>query len=255
MRKNRLFTGVLLVALCCLVFTGCESESDSDPVITFEDVNLGENGYWNGSDLSGVQRNYESYGEPVTEYAGSFKSGDLTCNNLYNATYHSWSGIACSSHIDMDSIGVGNQYSVYATSGAGGSKKFAVICPFDSSGCSFSQEMTIKSLMINNATYAYLAIKEGKDGYKNDTKFTAEDCFYITITGYDANGKKTSDVVFYLADFRNGKNYICANWTKVELESLGKIKSLSFKLTSTDMSWGYMDTPGYACIDNIVYTK
>ena len=255
MRKSRLFAGVLLVALCCLVFTGCESESDIDPVITFEDVNLGENGYWNGSDLSGVQRNYESYGEPVTEYAGSFKSGDLTCNNLYNATYNSWSGMACSSHIDMDSIGVGNQYSVYATSGAGGSEKFAVICPFDSSSCSFDTETEIKSLMINNATYTYWTVKEGKDGSGYARKFDAGDYYYMTITGFDAAGQKTNSINYYLADFRDGKTFICKEWTKIDLKPLGKIKSLSFKLTSTDVSYGYMNTPGYACIDNIVYVK
>ena len=255
MRKNRFFAGALLIALSCLGFTSCESEDDADQVITFEKVNLGSTGYWNGSDKSGVSRSYESWGQTVTEYAGGFTSGILTCNNIYNETYYSWSGMACSSHNDMDSIGFGNQYSVYATSGAGGSKKFAVICQFDSSSCSFNQEKEVKSLMINNATYTYLAIKEGKDGYTNATKFEAGDYYYITVTGYDANGQKTNSVDFYLADYRNGQAFVCKDWTKVNLETLGKVKTLSFKLTSTDMSYGYMNTPAYACIDNIVYTE
>ena len=256
MKKNRLFTGALLIALCCFGFTSCESEEDTDKVITFEDVNLGENGFWNGSDLSGTSSSYnDSWGQMVTEYAGEFTSGDLACNNKYNATYYSWSGIACSSHTNMDSVGYGNQYSVYATSGAGGSSKFAVVYPVDSSRCSFNQETTVKSLMINNATYTYLAIKEGKDGYNNQTKFAANDFYYITITGYNANGLKTGSKDYYLADFRSGKSFICKDWTKVNLEILGKVKAISFKLTSSDMSYGFMDTPGYACIDNIVYTR
>ena len=255
MKKNRLFAGALFIALCCLGFTGCKSDDDTETVITFEDVNLGTKGYWNGSDLTGSPSSYVSWGQTVTEYAGSFKSGILTCNNVYNATYSSWSGIACSSHTDMDSIGYGNQYSVYTTSGAGGSSNFALICPFDSSTCSFSKAVEIQSLMINNSTYVYWALKEGKDGYGATTKFKTGDYFYITITGFDENNTKTDSVNYYLADFRDGKSYICQNWTNVSLSKLGKIKSMSFKMTSTDTGYNGMNTPSYACIDNIVYKQ
>jgi hypothetical protein len=256
MNKNRLFIGVMACALCCFGFTACESEEDTDKVITFEDVNLGNAGYWNGSDKTGTPSTYTAWGSTVTEYRGAFVSGDLACNNVYNDTYSSWSGMACSSQTDMDKIGYINQYSVYATSGAGGSKKFAVICPFDSSTCSFSEETEVKSLMINNATYAYWAMKIGEDGYGAVTMFNGGDYFYVTISGFDANGQKTGSMNYYLADYRNSLNYICEDWTKVDLTPLGKVKSLSFKLTSSDVNdYGYMNTPSYACIDNIVYTK
>jgi len=250
MRKNRFFTGVLLGLLCSFGFTSCESEGNTDQVITFEDVDLGETGHWNGSDLSGTSSSYESYGQTITEYTGNFVSGDLTCDNIYNASWYSWSGMACSSHHDMDSIGYGNQYSVYATSGAGGSKNFAIIYNWGSSTCRFNQEVEIKSLMINNSTYTYKAIAEGKDGTGMSEKFTTGDYYYMTIIGYDANGLKTDSVDYYLADFRGDRTYICKNWTKVPLSALGKIKSLSFKLTSSDIY-----TPTYVCIDNIVYKK
>jgi len=253
MKKNRLFAGALFIALCCLGFTGCKSDDDTETVITFEDVNLGTTGFWNGNDLTGSPSSYVLWGQTVTEYAGSFKSGILTCNNVYNATYGSWSGIACSSHTNMDSIGYRNQYSVYASSGASGSSNFALLCPFDSSTCSFSKAVDIQSLMINNSTYAYWALKDGKDGYGATTKFKTGDYFYITITGFDENGLKTDSVNYYLADFRDGKSYICQNWTNVSLTTLGKIKSMSFKMKSTDTGDNGMNTPSYACIDNIVY--
>ncbi|MDD4972157.1 MAG: DUF4465 domain-containing protein [Paludibacter sp.] len=255
MRKNRFFIWAVLIAICSFGFSSCESEDEGNKVITFEDVDLGVTGYWNGSDKNGTPRSYDAWGTTVTEYAGSFVSGNLTCDNVYNETYNSWSEMACSSHTDMDSIGYGNQYSVYATSGAGGSEKFAVICPFDSATCSFNQETDIKSLMINNATYTYLTLRDGTDGTGYARQFTTDDYYYITITGFDTNGLKTSSIDYYLADFRNGKSYICKDWTPVNLKSLGKIKSLSFKLTSSDSSFGYMNTPGYACIDNIVYSR
>jgi len=256
MKKNQLFFGALLISLCSLGFTGCESDSEvTDKVITFEDVNLGGSGYWNGSSLSGTPRSYELWGTMVTEYVGGFQSGILTCRNLYNSTYLSWSDMACSSQTNMDSIGIKNQYSVYSHSGAGGSAKFAVLCPFDSSNCTFSEEINIKSMMINNATYTYWALKEGKDGSGYARKFAAKDSCYLTITGFDANKKITGFVDFYLADFRNGKSYICKDWTRVSLQTLGKIKSLSFKFRSSDSGdWG-INTPAYACIDNIVYSE
>lgn len=236
MRKNRLLIGTILMVLGCLSFAGCQSEGNDEKVITFEDVNLGEKGYWDGSDQT-----------------GSFTSGILTCNNVYE---YSWSGMACSSLTDMETVGFGNQFSVYATSGAGGSKNFAVLYPYlDRCKCSFSNEHEIKSLMVNNSTYAYLAVKDGKDGYLNTTKFVSGDYFRLTIFGYDQNNVLTDSVDFYLADFRNQKSYVCKDWTKVNLTSLGKVKTISFKLASTDNGeWG-MNTPGYACIDNIVYSE
>jgi hypothetical protein len=107
--------------------------------------------------------------------------------------------------------------------------------------------------MINNSTYVYWALKEGKDGYGAVTKFKTGDYFYITITGFDEKGLKTDSINYYLADFRSGKSYICVDWTKVSLTALGKVKSLSFKLTSTDTGAYGMNTPAYACIDNVVY--
>jgi len=252
-QKMRFLTGVLTVALTCFIFTACESdEDDATQVITFEDVDLGTSGYWNGSDLSGTSSTYESYGQTVTEYDGSFKSGALTCNNVYNATWYSWSGMACSNHTDMDSIGYGNQYSVYASSGAAGSEQFGLIGS-DGAGCTFDQSVEIKSLMVNNSTYVYHALKEGNDGYGLVTQFAAGDYFYMTITGYDSTGVETGTVDFYLADFRDSKTYICSDWTKVSLESLGSVKTLSFSFTSTDTGDYGINTPIYACIDNLVY--
>jgi hypothetical protein len=257
MKKNlRFLNGIILAVFIGSFLTACDSDSDSDSVktITFEDVTLGDNGYWNGSDLSGTASSYQSWGVTVTEYTGSFQSGILTCENLYNATWLSWSGMACSNQTNMDSIGYGNQYSVYAQSGASGSAKFALICS-DSATCTFDEPVTVKSLMYNNSTYAYWALKEGEDGSGYVTKFAAGDSFYVAVTGYSAAGVETASTKIYLADFRNSKTYICSDWTKASLESLGQVSKLVFTFSSSDESVYGMNTPAYVCIDNIVYRK
>lgn len=238
--------------------TSCEYfDHEVEGVITFDDISLDKTtGYWDGSDLSGYKHTYKVYGMDVTEYSGVFKSGDLLCSNIYNDTYKSWSGMALSSKTNMDSIGYGNQFSVYSLSGAGGSSNFAVICPYDTSYCAFTNPSEVTSLMVNNSTYTYWAIKEGKDGSGYARKFTSGDYFYITITGFDTNLKKTGSVNYYLADFRDGKSYICQDWTKVSLTELGKsVTYIAFTLTSSDTSTSGMNTPGYVCIDNIAYKR
>lgn len=261
----KMYFRFLLFSFCVVAmsatFTSCESDDSNETksaVITFEDVTVNSSGYWNGSTKTGTHSSYESWGSVVDCWTGSFKSGDLTCSNSYfeSAGFNWWSGMACSSKHNQTAPGVANQYSVYATGGASGSSNFGLIGS-DSASCSFNNPVNIKSLMINNSTYVYYALKDGNDGNENSLvkKFTAGDYFEVTITGYDAQKKKTAAVVVPLADFRNQKSYICQSWTSVDLSSLGTVKSLVFSFKSTDSGMFGMNTPAYVCIDNIVYNK
>jgi len=255
----RLRNAAIFAASLSFAFTACDPEPEvSTHVITFEDVALGSNGSWNGSDKSGTFSSFVSWGSTVHSYAGGFKSGILTCANSFfqEQTYFTpwWEGMACSNHTVMDSIGYGNQYSVYAPSGAAGSEKFALVGS-DSAYCSFLVPVEVKSLMFNNSTYVYWALKEGKDGAGYARKFKAGDYFYVTVTGYDASNVKTGEVVMYLADFRDNKSDLCSDWTKLSLELLGKVKSMVFRFTSSDTGDYGMNTPKYVCLDNIEYQQ
>jgi len=255
----RLMNAALLAAGLSIALTACDPETEvTTSVITFEDVALDTTGYWNGNDLAGTLSSFEFWGTTIYSYTGSYHSGILTCPNVFNEdqTYFStwWSGMACSSKTDKETIGLANQYSVYANSGASGSKKFALIGS-DGAQCSFEQSVDVKSLMVNNSTYVYWALKDGRDGYGAVRKFETGDYFTVTVAGFDSTGVKTSQVEFPLADFRNSKSYICSDWTKISLASLGKVKSLSFKFASSDTGDYGMNTPAYFCIDNIVYDK
>jgi len=252
----------LLAAATVFNFTSCDKDDNKEKVSTvtidFEDVTLNPEGYWNGSDLSGAPVSEEFWGEPITNYYGFFKSGIAIFNNKYIEEWFSWSGFACSSLTDKTTPGYINQYSVYGNSGADGSKQFAVACndvtTGEASDFQFQDgmEKTIQSIMVNNSTYVYLTLKEGNPPAK---AFEAGDWFKITFTGYNAQGAKTGEREFYLADFQNGKSYICSDWTKVELSSLGKVNKIEILLSSSDTGdWG-MNTPAYVCIDNLVYEK
>jgi len=237
--KKLNFYLLAIIAGSIFTFSSCEKEKEvfvekEVQRISFESVELDESGFLN-------------------DFPDGLFLSDVDFYNYFDNEWLSWEGFAISKKTDRVTPGYDNQYSVYATSGANGSEKFAVaFAGFNqTTNCRFigNQEFQFKSLMINNSTYAALEIKNGGLG----KKFADGDWFKIIITGVNAAGKETGSVEFYLADFRNGKSYICQEWTEVNLKSLGKVNKLEFTFESTDNGdWG-MNTPGYACIDDIKY--
>lgn len=103
----------VLSFLCFILFSCDKDEEDKTDIITFEELDLGSEGYWNGSDGS-----------------GGFTSGNAFFPNQFTDWGNgitSWKGFAYSNHTDIVTPGYVNQYSSYAGGGANGSEKYAVI--------------------------------------------------------------------------------------------------------------------------------
>jgi hypothetical protein len=226
----------------CLENLNGEKPYDYQPVTFagFENMNLGTQGYYNGSDKK-----------------GSFTSGNFRFFNDYNADWASWTGFAVSAKTDVTTPGYANQYSAITGKGVAGTPSYTVVYPAPVSTITF-KDTVVSGLYVTNSTYAYLSMKNG-DGFAK--KFggetgTDEDYLILTIEGFDADNQPTSKVEFFLADFTYGLNsndYIINTWKWVNLKKLGRISKLEFSLRSSDNSvWG-MNTPGYFCIDNLNY--
>lgn len=211
--------------------------------IDFENLTLGSNNYWNGSD--GL---------------GSFNSGIANFRNNYDAAFMYWEGMCYSNMHDSETSGYGNQYSVYNKDN--GENKFAIyyniMVKNPSIEFSNNQLIEVQSIDICNSTYTALSMKNG-DAFSR--KFGGEtgndkDFLKITIEGYDLSGKVTSTLDVYLADFRsdnNSEDYIIGSWKKVDISSLGAVNKIGFKFDSSDKGdWG-INTPCYFCLDNIAY--
>jgi hypothetical protein len=238
---------LLLLVISSALFVSCEKEEEgpSSELITinFEDLTVGAEGYWNGSDGS-----------------GSFQSGELSLVNNYNSDWGTWDGFAFSSKYDTETAGFGNQYSVFNTEN--GDNSFTVFFPSYAEDvfATFEDgaEYDIKSIMLCNNTYAALSMQDGDDYSKKfgGESGEEEDYFKVTISGYDAVGELQGTVDFYLADFRKSNSsddYIIDEWTMVDLSSLGKINKLTFSFESSDVGdWG-INTPTYVCVDNLEY--
>lgn len=213
--------------------------STGQNMATFDELETGPSGYWNGSDRS-----------------GKFKSGPFTFHNNYNTEYSSWSGFSYSNILDTLTAGWSNQYSAIAGKDISGAGNYGIGYVFGTTKITLATPDSISGMYLTNSTYTYLSMKHGDDFTKKfgGVEGSDPDYFRLLITGVSAKGDTTGTVIFYLADFRfedHSKDYIVKSWTWVDLVSLGVVSDVHFSLESTDMgAWG-MNTPSYFCLDNV----
>jgi len=214
-------------------------------VANFEDLTLAPESYWNGSDQSGSFKSGE-------------KGGEITLINSYNPDWQSWSGFAYSNTTDVTTAGYSNQYSAITGKGYDGSSNYSVCYPSPSAELGFTLPGKIMGFYVTNSTYTYLSMKNGDQFAKKFGGDTGNDPDYLRlmIEALNTDGKAVDTVYFYLADFRftdNSKDYILNKWTWVDLSELKVTNKLRFSLSSSDNSYGFMNTPGYFCLDNLNY--
>ena len=144
-----------------------------------------------------------------------------------------------------------NPYSVCDWSGAFKSKTFTIF--------EYTEEMpqmdmffayfklngatcTMKECYVNNTTEIAHIIAYGTE---TQPAFQSGDYLRIIATGYKDN-KESAKSSFYLADFRDGKNELVKGWTKWELDTVGTMDYIDFKIESSRT-----DIPLRCCFDYI----
>lgn len=208
---------------------------------TMEDLELADESYWNGSDGT-----------------GSFVSGAYKFGNgyeMYDGYGYAYGWFYSNTTSTLYNGGYADQYNSAVGHGAEGSKTFAVFNenvygePTDVEVLSSKDGDVVSGFYVTNAAYTYTSMNNGDDYAK---KFGLGDWFKLTVTGHDAEGAETGTVDFYLADLRVATHaYIINTWRWVDLTSLGKVKRLSFSLSSSDNGQFGMNTPAYFCLDNL----
>lgn len=219
--------------------------------VTFEELTLQPDTFWNGADRS-----------------GGFTSDGMSFVNYYDTTYYSWSGFAYTNMTDTITAGYANMYSSSTGSGYSESENYVTVYDASSWGntayTTFA-ECIVEGFYITNNTYAYLSMKNGDysgkvfgsttDSQGVDDGTNGEDWFLLTVNGYN-NGSFVGNVEFYLADFRftdSTQDYIVKNWQFVDLSSLNTVDSLTYTLSSSDNGQYGMNTPAYFCMDNVSF--
>ncbi len=199
MKKFYLFVG----------FWAALVSANAQNVATFENIQLETGSWWNGSDGS-----------------GGFSSGGFYFPNEYNADWASWSGFSVSNMRDSVTAGWDNQYSAITAEGVNHSENYAVSLSSGELNMQLSDPAQLNGFYVTNATYPYLAMKNGDSFSKKfgGVDGTDPDFYKLIISGTDMYGNKTDSVEFYLADFTSTdstKDYIVNTWKWVDLSSLG----------------------------------
>ena len=242
MKKNLFY----LVLFFSLVLVSCEKDPIVETVtLSLENKLTAANTEWTG-DKSGTETN--------GTYLNKFDDGFFVFDNYFTPAWNSWGGFMYTNKTDVTTAGWGNNSAI-----TGGGKNGKVYLTVNTSSdnpavISFKdgQVHTFSGMFVTNATFTYLSMKNG-DGFAK--KFAAGDWFKLEIYGKNAQGTDTPSVEVYLADFRNGKSEMLNSWKWVNLESLGDVKSLHFKLSSTDNGEHGMNTPSYFCVDGVAAVK
>ncbi len=216
----------------------------------FEDLQIPLDTFWNGSDL-----------------AGGFNSGMVRFENDYDTAWGgSWKEFSYSSMRDTITASYSNQYSCIAGHGVNNSTNYGVgytrgndLATLISLTTPSSGISLFRGVYLNNSTYAYYSMKNGdsfakKFGDSTDANGVLDGTFgrdWLKLTVYGSN----DSLEFYLADFRgpDSTDFIINKWTYLDLTPLNENLSLSFKLSSSDNGSFGMNTPGYFCLDSLIY--
>jgi hypothetical protein len=233
-----LAAGLLLLAPTCVLPRGLGGEL----VIDFADLSLpAGSDFYNGSDgAGGWSSGGAVFGNQFTDWGGGFVS---------------WSGFSYSRVRDATTAGFGNQYAAFS-GGAYAGEFYAVgYGGGPESYINLPEAQLASSVRLTNTTYTALAMRDGDDFAR---PFESGDFFKVSLIGFsgqDASGQVTGQADFYLADFRDGQNWIVQDWTLLDLTPLGTARSIGLQFDSSDVDPIFgINTPVYVALDSLVLT-
>ncbi len=200
----------------------------------------------------------DSFIAPTAYTNGYFDNGNARFSSVWDTAWGGFwdKGFAPSSKTDKTTPGSANIYS--ASTGTGfSSANYAI----GKGGATLTllgnaAGKAVKGLYVTNSTYAYFSLKNGDSFAKKfgGSSGNDPDFFLLTVKGFSNGNPKNDSVNFYLADFRfadNNQDYILDTWAWLDLQPLGDVDSLIFKLSSSDNDPLYgMNTPSFFALDN-----
>ncbi len=188
-------------------------------------------------------------------------SGNSILINKHDTSWGGiWSGWGYSNMTDTITPGLVNQMSCIAGKGQNNSTIYGVTYVGDHSQdfIKLINPTIVSEVYLTNNTYAYLSMKNGDAFAKKFGGLTGndEDFFKLDFYGWRNGIKKADSVSFYLADFRDANNandFIVKDWKKLDMTTLGEVDSITYKMSSSDTSFGFINTPTYFCMDNMSF--
>lgn len=243
MKKN-----LFLAAAVILGFAACAEKEDMTEYVelTYSGILNEEESYWLGTDSTNLVGYY---------YQQDLRLPPFTLTHYFNS-YGFGFGFTVCNQTDTQTPGYMN-LSAIAGKGVSGDNYLTVSTGGDAYGLSATISVEdgyyAESMYVTNATYPYLAITTGDDGYGECSmvkEWTSTDFFSLAVSGY-YKGAMTNSITIMMA---NGMDVI-NDWQYVDLRPLGKIDSIKFSMSSSDMGELGMNTPAYFCMDKFTVSK
>ncbi|MES2679125.1 MAG: DUF4465 domain-containing protein [Bacteroidota bacterium] len=195
-----------------------------------------------------------------------FQTSNAIFQYQYDSGFNYWSGgFSYTNDYDSVTAGFGNLHGVRALKGFTNSAIYVVGQDRAIIKTTTVPQTTVAGFYITNTTYAYKAMAKG-DAFARkfgDTTGTGSgttipqgsypDFFKVIVKGYDNGALKNDSVTVMLADFtftNNTQDFILSSWQFVNTASMGEVDSIKFFMRSSDMSFGFMNTPAFFAIDN-----
>lgn len=256
MKTFRILGKGIMAVMLVATMTACEDDGDEDVDFAFNlnnyVVDYNEAGYW-----------ADCYNENATlSFDGIEFSHSATVTEWSGVKYYSWLGFCPSRVSDTSDKGddwVNNQWTAITGGGLSGKgtpymigfwdvNEFPENVPGGAKTCAITYKngavFEPEKIYVTNTTWGYYAMKNGTDFNK---KFTETDWYKLHIYGVK-NGVLTGQIDVLLADGTN----ILNTWKEVDLDALGKVDCIYFRVTSTDTGqWG-MNNPAYFALDRLV---
>lgn len=185
---------------------------------------------WTDSDNTELHNEFSDYG-----WGYAFYNGGVALSNYYCAVA---AGVSYDKQLSIPVVdNSGN-------SGNDGSENFAVVFAPTTLSFSDGEARVIDHIYVTNTSYALTTATIG-DNYGGP--LVGDEKFWVSVTGYDADGDSVGELTFTLA---TSSSYV-SEWTKWDLSSLGAVGSIYISIDSDNKSNGYSNIPSYVAIDDI----
>lgn len=205
----------------------------------FENLTLGTDTFYFDAAANGYNFSSGSatlYGT-FTDFGGGFYGGEgFTYSNVFDTT-------DCTTCFDLDF-----QYAAKPGVGASGSENYAVAYAYTPAKMKLTAPATgvpVVGFMVANTTWGYSYAMD-----KYSTNSIPEGWAKLQVRGF-LNGVLVDSVNYYLSDYRSStpvaEQGTLKGWDWVDLQSLGNVDSLTFRVTSANDFY-----PSYFAMDNFV---
>ena len=256
--KNNIFTTIVATMLVCMMTAtaSCDSNPEEEGAITVmlnqTEIYYDESGVWTGAMTPSEEIGFQGV---IFSHKGM-------------PDWNTWNGFVASRSADVADYSDGNwlehQYTAITGGGMSGNGTPYMVAYWNSSevldnaiaeipSCSVRYtggDGTFQpiSAFVSNTTYSYYAMKNGT-AYSR--KFEHDDYCKLLAYGITAENKIAGPVEVYLAHYLKDEDSPVKRWVYFNLESLGRVKTVFFRMESSDSGkWG-MNNPAYFAIDRM----